>query len=138
VLGEVLDLYEDEQRLDVSRALAPDLPPLRADPVRIRQLLHNLIRNTLEAMPEGTRPRIEVATRRGANGVAMELALGDNGPGLPPEFDGSWFEPYTSTKPKGGGLGLAIVKKIAEEHGATVSARNRAEGGAEFLVRFPS
>jgi nitrogen fixation/metabolism regulation signal transduction histidine kinase len=67
----------------------------------------------------------------------MELELADNGPGLPPDFDASWFEPYTTTKPKGGGLGLAIVKKIAEEHGATVSARNRDGGGAEFVLRFP-
>jgi nitrogen fixation/metabolism regulation signal transduction histidine kinase len=139
VLDEVLDLYEGEQGLEVRRVLSGDLPPLRADAGRIRQLLHNLIRNALEAMPEGGAPRIEVATRRGTSvGTAMELELRDNGPGLPPDFDASWFEPYTTTKPKGGGLGLAIVKKIAEEHGATVSARNRAEGGAEFVLRFPA
>jgi C4-dicarboxylate-specific signal transduction histidine kinase len=106
--------------------------------VRLRQLLHNLIKNALEAMPQGARGELEVATRRGANGVALELVLSDNGPGLPADFDASWFEPYTSTKPKGGGLGLAIVKKIAEEHGATVSARNRVQGGAEFTLRFPA
>ncbi len=61
----------------------------------------------------------------------------DHGPGLPAQFDGRWFEPYMSTKPKGGGLGLAMVQKIAEEHGGSVRAENAEGGGARFVLTLP-
>jgi PAS domain S-box-containing protein len=136
LVGELLDLYEDENRLEVVRRFAPGLPPLRADAVRLRQLLHNLIKNSVEAIPAERRASLEVSTRLAPDGAALELELADNGPGLPADFDPGWFDPYTTTKPRGTGLGLAIVKKIAEEHGGSVHAANRAEGGARFVVRL--
>ena len=67
----------------------------------------------------------------------VELAVADNGPGLPSGFGDRWFEPYTTSKNKGTGLGLAVVKKIAEEHGGSIRAENRAQGGAVFTLRLP-
>ncbi len=67
----------------------------------------------------------------------VELTVADNGPGLPEGFDERWFEPYTTSKVKGTGLGLAVAKKIAEEHGGTIRAENRAGGGAMFTLRLP-
>jgi nitrogen fixation/metabolism regulation signal transduction histidine kinase len=52
-------------------------------------------------------------------------------------FGERWFEPYTTSKERGTGLGLAVVKKIVEEHGGSVHAGNRAQGGAEFVLRLP-
>jgi len=56
---------------------------------------------------------------------------------LPVGFGERWFEPYTTSKNKGTGLGLAVVKKIAEEHGGSIRAENRAQGGAIFTLRLP-
>ena len=137
--GEVVDLYENDQRIQLTRAFAPGEPSLRADAVRLRQLLHNLIKNSLEAVTGEHKPHIEVITREVDEGGRhwVELAVADNGPGLPEGFDARWFEPYTTSKVKGTGLGLAVAKKIVEEHGGTIRAENRAEGGAVFTLRLP-
>jgi len=82
---------------------------------------------------------LQVATRvLDEDGEAwVELSVADNGPGLPADFGERWFEPYTSSKARGTGIGLAVVKKIAEEHGGSVRAENRVQGGALFTLRLP-
>ena len=135
IVGEVMDLYEQAGQIEARRELDPGLPPLRGDPGRIRQLLHNLVKNAIEAKGEQACVTVVAGTRR--CGEALELSVADDGPGLPAGFDAGWFEPYTSTKLRGTGLGLAIVKKIAEEHGGSVAAANGPEGGAVFTVRLP-
>ena len=77
------------------------------------------------------------STKCSQQGDQLELVLRDHGPGLPAQFDGRWFEPYMSTKPKGGGLGLAMVQKIAEEHGGQIRAENAEAGGARFVLILP-
>jgi len=138
--SEVLDLYENDQRIQLTRQFAPGEPMLRADAVRLRQLLHNLIKNSLEAISGEAKPHIEVSTRAFAEAGRswVELAVADNGPGLPEDFGERWYEPYTTSKAKGTGLGLAVAKKIAEEHGGSIRADNRAGGGAVFTLRLPS
>ena len=139
LLEDVLDLYENDQRIGLSRDLADGEPLVRADAVRLRQALHNLIKNALEAIGDARKPQILVATRivRDDEQDFVELAVADNGPGLPSGFGDRWFEPYTTSKNKGTGLGLAVVKKIAEEHGGTIRAENRVQGGAVFTLRLP-
>lgn len=136
IVGEVLDLYDHDQQIVLVRSLAPARPRVRGDAGRLRQLLHNLLKNAIEASA-GT-PELEVATRvREHDGRrSVELDVADRGPGLPPGFDDTWFEPYRTNKPRGTGLGLAVVRKIVEEHGATVRAENRDGGGARFVVVF--
>jgi len=137
--SEVLDLYENDQRIQLTRNFAASDPMLRADAVRLRQLLHNLIKNSLEAMSGERKPHIEVSTTEGEIGgrAFVELAVADNGPGLPEGFGDRWFEPYTTSKVKGTGLGLAVAKKIAEEHGGSIRAENRPSGGAVFTLWLP-
>jgi len=139
LVAEVLDLYENDQRLSLARQLADGEPRVRVDAVRLRQALHNLIKNALEAIGEANKPQLQVATRvLDEDGEAwVELSVADNGPGLPADFGERWFEPYTSSKARGTGIGLAVVKKIAEEHGGSVRAENRAQGGALFTLRLP-
>jgi nitrogen fixation/metabolism regulation signal transduction histidine kinase len=139
LLGEVLDLYENDQRLSLARRFADGEPRVRVDAVRLRQALHNLIKNALEAIGDVHKPQLVVTTRVLDEDAEpwVELSVADNGPGLPADFGERWFEPYTSSKARGTGLGLAVVKKIAEEHGGSVRAENRAEGGARFTVRLP-
>jgi PAS domain S-box-containing protein len=139
LIGEVLDLYENDQRLQISRRFADEELNLRADAGRLRQLLHNLLKNALEAIGDQAKPRIEVATARVEDGGRhwAELVIADNGPGLPEGFGERWYEPYTSSKSRGTGLGLAVVKKIVEEHGGSIRADSRPEGGASFRLRLP-
>lgn len=139
LVSEVLDLYENDQRLQLTRRFADEQLMVRADAGRLRQLLHNLLKNALEAIGETAKPRIEVATDRVEEGgrAFVELTIADNGPGLPDGFGDRWFEPYTSSKERGTGLGLAVVKKIVEEHGGGIRAENRSEGGASFRLRLP-
>ena len=137
LVREVLDLYENDPDTEVRATLDSDRTRVMADPGKLRQLLHNLIRNAREAVGEGSPLVLEVATGLGDDGKRLHLLVADNGPGLPADFDEGWFEPYVSTKPGGSGLGLAVVKKIAEEHGGRIHAANRADGGAEFTLTLP-
>jgi len=139
LVGEVLDLYENDQRIQLVRDFAEGEAWLVGDPVRLRQALHNLLKNALEAIGDSRKPQIRVATHRVEDRGEpwIELSVTDNGPGLPPGFGERWFEPYTTSKPRGTGLGLAVVKKIAEEHGGQVRAESAPHGGAVFVVRLP-
>ncbi len=139
VMREVVDLYSgDAGRVDIHLRIPDDEPPVRADVGRVRQLLHNLLRNAEEAQPEG-RAQVDVALHSAAEGSRnyLELDVRDHGPGIPDSLRDRLFEPYTTTKTKGTGLGLAIVKKIVEEHGGHIRVDNMSDGGARFRVRFP-
>ncbi|MCB1734139.1 MAG: HAMP domain-containing protein [Gammaproteobacteria bacterium] len=120
--------------------LDPGLPPVEADAGRLRQVLHNLIKNAIEALQNTERPSLLLRTRciayKGTRFV--ELLVSDNGPGFPEEIKGRVFEPYVTNKTKGTGLGLAIVKKIIEEHGGTIRAENAPESGVVISIRLPA
>ncbi len=139
LVEEVLALYEHDATLQVECDLPASLPPVLADPVRLRQVLHNLIKNAIEAQESQPQRSLALAIARvEREGRAfLRLDVADRGPGLPPGFDASWFEPYRSTKPRGGGLGLAISKRIAEEHGGHLEAAARPGGGAVFSLFLP-
>jgi nitrogen fixation/metabolism regulation signal transduction histidine kinase len=142
LVTELTDLYRAQVsgrgvRLEVS--LDPALAGVVADRGRLRQLLHNLLTNAVEALEGRPDGAIAIATRRGERGgdEVAELTVEDNGPGFQRELIGQLFDPYVTTKPRGTGLGLAIVRKIVEEHGGHVEADNRAEGGARVKVVLP-
>ncbi len=140
IIDEVLELYRAESiEPQVAVALAEELPLIEADSGRMRQLLHNLIKNGIEAVDEVADGRITITTQLlEQTGFEMvELSVEDNGPGISEELMGQLFEPYVTSKPKGSGLGLAIVKKIVEEHGGVLLAENREQGGARIVIHFP-
>jgi nitrogen fixation/metabolism regulation signal transduction histidine kinase len=131
---EVLALYEAHKPAIVLE-LQEDLPPVRGDPGRLRQVIHNLLQNAEQAVADSSAPRIRVRTVL-AEGTAR-LGVMDNGPGFPLEILQRAFEPYVTTRPKGTGLGLAIVKKIVEEHNGSIEIANVAAGGAEVIIVLP-
>jgi signal transduction histidine kinase len=139
---EVTDLYRAQvagRGVTLDVVLDPALPRIVADRGRLRQLLHNLLTNAVEALEGQPVGEISVRTRlteRGGEAVA-EVAVEDNGPGFQRDLVGQMFDPYVTTKARGTGLGLAIVRKIVEEHGGNVEAENRGQGGARVRVELP-
>lgn len=139
LIREVSDLYRGRPDLALSVEAAPGLEPVTADAARLRQILHNLIKNAIEAQEGGPgRARIWVSVAP-APGDPQSIALSvrDAGPGFAPNILAKAFEPYVSGKPRGTGLGLALVRKLAEEQGGGVTLANRPEGGAEVVVTLP-
>jgi two-component system, NtrC family, sensor histidine kinase HydH len=118
-------------RVEVDVSGAPESWPLDAQ--RMHQVLHNLLRNAVEASPEGG--IIHATATREAD--ALVLVLRDRGGGVPEESLGRIFEPFFTTRARGTGLGLAVARRIVELHGGTLTARNHPEGGAEFRVTLP-
>jgi nitrogen fixation/metabolism regulation signal transduction histidine kinase len=138
--AEVVELYRAQEK-PVEIVVRPDpaLPPLQADRGRMRQVLNNLIANGLEALEGAPGGRVTVSTQfnSGPGGDTAVIMVTDNGHGFDKEMLARVFEPYVTSKPRGTGLGLAIVKKIAEEHGGSIEANNRPEGGAYVRVVLP-
>jgi len=119
--------------------LDPQLPRILGDATQLRQVVHNLVQNALDAVPEQT-ARVELVTQavRGAEGDPqwVRLVVSDNGPGFAEHVLKRAFEPYVTTKAKGTGLGLAVVKKIADEHRARLKLSNLPTAGAQVSLSF--
>jgi nitrogen fixation/metabolism regulation signal transduction histidine kinase len=142
LITEVADLYRAQaSSADLKLLLDPQLPPISADRVRIRQILNNLVTNSLEALEGRTDACIEIETHVAEEGpkhiASVAIVVTDNGPGFQRDLIGTVFDPYVTSKPKGTGLGLAIVKKIVEEHGGRIEADNRRSGGARVRILLP-
>jgi PAS domain S-box-containing protein len=135
LVREVLVLYE-AMGVNIEPRLAENLPPIHADPSMLRQVLHNLFQNALDALSGMNNPRILVSTSLGTGGVL--LTVRDNGTGIAEGVMGRIFEPYVTTKPKGTGLGLAIVKKIVDEHHGRILVENVKPHGANVSIVLPS
>ena len=144
LITEVAELYRAGNR-ETGRVgrpklkLDPALIDIEADRGRLRQIIHNLLANAIEALEGTPEPEIRVETRlvERADGRLAEITVEDNGPGFRPDVIGQVFDPYVTTKSKGTGLGLAIVKKIVEEHGGRIEADNARTGGARVRIELP-
>ncbi len=141
LIQEVVDLYStlDEQSI-IEMQLASDIPNIKADPGRLRQVFNNLLKNAFDAMADETSTQLAISTQRiTKTGVDfLEIRIRDAGPGIAEDIIGTIFEPYVTTKAKGTGLGLAIVKKIIEEHGGIVWMENNPDmRGASVVIRLP-
>ncbi len=113
---------------------AGDSPAMAmVDRNRFRQVLVNLIKNAMDALPGGGTLTLTV-TRDGGGNIA--LTVSDDGPGIPKSLAEKIFDPFFSGKPKGTGLGLSIVKNIVEAHGGTITLVPSARGAA-FRITLP-
>ena len=138
LVQEVLALYALRSEVKFKTDYQKGLLVINGDPVSIRQVLHNLIKNALEAI--GAHGLIELSMRRVLKNDSnfIEIALYDDGPGIKEEQVENIFEPYVTTKTKGTGLGLAIVKKIIEEHGGAIWIDTSRNVGAGFIIQLPA
>ena len=101
------------------------------DEILMRQALTNLIRNALDAMPDGG--ELEVSCLALPEGT-VEIRISDTGPGIPKENREKIFLPFFTTKPKGTGMGLALVQKIVLAHGGRIRVENGESGGTTFVI----
>jgi len=140
LVHEVVDLYRAQERdIRIVLKAASGMPKIEADAGRVRQILHNLLRNAVEALENTDNGLIEVdvSTAEVHDVDVVEIVVSDNGPGFKGDAMTAIFDPYVTTKPKGTGLGLAIVKKLVEEHAGRIEAENRREGGAMIRIQLP-
>ena len=136
VLKELAALEDGDakrSKVKIRIVAAHNLPPLKADPAHLTQVLLNLMLNGLQAMPEGGTLTLE-AKLSNNNFI---IAVTDTGTGIAAEHERRIFEPYFTTKAKGTGLGLAISRRIIEAHGGTLTAANQPGAGCRFEISLP-
>lgn len=140
LVREVVDLYRAQASgVKIVLTSDPAMPMIEADMGRVRQILHNLLRNAIEALENTKDGQIDVHVSVAEIDYVeiMQIKVEDNGPGFEESSLTQVFDPYVTTKPKGTGLGLAIVKKLVEEHIGSIRAYNRTSGGAVISIRLP-
>lgn len=136
-IDRVLRAYQaqaDAYRVDILRYLDPDLPRMLMHSDTLQAALMNLVKNAIEAMPEGG--QLVARTHATRSGVALDLI--DTGEGMDDNTVMRMFEPFYSTKNAGSGLGLPTARKIIEAHGGRISVQSEIGRGTKFSLAFPS
>jgi nitrogen fixation/metabolism regulation signal transduction histidine kinase len=130
LIRDLLQLYLSEhQSAPVRLQLDEQAPLILGDAQQLRQVIHNLLQNALDACEGCDQPEVHVSTQFSPNSRRVRLVVRDSGTGFPEAILKRAFEPYVTTKPKGTGLGLAVVKKIADEHRARLELKNLEHNG---------
>jgi two-component system, NtrC family, sensor histidine kinase HydH len=135
IVHEVVDFlsfYLEENQIQIHLDLFESHPLILADEMLLRQALHNIIQNAVQAQPDGGHIRIDSFMDQDI----PVLRIADAGPGVPPEKLKDIFTPFYTTKADGAGLGLPYVKRILESFGAAIHATLPNSGGLCFLIRF--
>ncbi|HKI50807.1 MAG TPA: ATP-binding protein [Geothermobacteraceae bacterium] len=117
-----------------------DLWPINADAGQISQVIHNLVINAIQAMPEGGRLSVsaENIEPRSGGEKFVKISIADTGSGIPEEHLQLIFEPYFSTKPQGSGLGLAVCHSIIKKHGGKIRTDSAPGQGTTFFITLPA
>ena len=117
----------------------PGLPEVEAHYEALVRAFRNIVQNAVEALHGAAGPRRIAVTLARCDQPAgwIEIRFADTGPGLPPELGDRIFEPDCTTKWRGTGLGLAVVRHSVTATGGRIRARNRPDGGAEFVIHLP-
>ena len=139
VVREVARRVIPAEGVEVSIELASDLPEVPADGYKVRQVLENIVRNAVDALPpagSGAR-RITLATERVTDGKfagGARIRIRDTGRGIPPEDVPRIWEPFFTSKTHGSGLGLAVVRRIIDAHRGQVEVESTAGVGTTFTI----
>lgn len=124
-----------EQKPVAVRVDLPDAPvPVSADRDQMLSLLTNLLFNAIDAAPPAGQAGVRVEVGPGGS---MTVEVTDTGPGIDPLVADRLFTPFVTTKATGTGLGLTVARRVARDHGGTLTAANRPEGGARFTLTLP-
>ena len=137
IVEEVAAMYGHQARHTIATDGVPDQFTVDADPSQLKQLLVNLCKNALEAMPDGGEIRIAADVVKKGEGTFGRIQVEDTGPGIPSEHQESIFKPYVTTKRHGTGLGLAIVERIVFDHHGQIWFETQPEVGTTFYLDLP-
>jgi two-component system, NtrC family, sensor histidine kinase HydH len=124
----------EQQGVEVELLLPANSVAAFIDTGQLTTVLVNLILNSLDAMTRGGGLVVELMEESADKAL---LTVADDGPGIAANMIERLFTPFATTKPAGTGLGLSLSRRIVEEHGGTITAGNRPEGGARFLISIP-
>jgi len=142
LIQEGHDLFSNmEDKSEIKMDVDDELPLIRGDEKKLRQVFNNLLTNAIDANEMGAGHHLTISAKGiDVNNIHMvEIRVRDNGPGIEVGVVNKLFEPYITTKQKGTGLGLAIVKKIIDEHSGTVWLENNNDNnGACAVIRLPA
>ncbi|MDY6954770.1 MAG: ATP-binding protein, partial [Thermodesulfobacteriota bacterium] len=136
LIEEVTTFLREELKMRhviLQKSLDPTIPEIFADPKQMKQVLLNIMKNAIEAMPEGGRLSVTTQLRRDS----LQLRITDTGKGITPEELKTVFDPFVTTKPKGTGLGLAISRKILEDHEGRISIETQPSDGTVCSILLP-
>jgi two-component system, sporulation sensor kinase E len=136
ILENVLDFlyYEiSDKNIAIEKNYSQKVPPIPLDEEQIRQAFFNIVKNAVEAMPNGG--LLTVAT--GADKGEIHMTFSDTGIGITDENLSKIFDPYFTTKQKGSGLGLMIVRKIVNDHGGRIEVESRVGKGTKVRIFLP-
>lgn len=138
LLSHVLGLYKDTAGVTVRVEPPPEGLTVFVDRAQISRALINLVKNAIEALPEGGQVtlRARPEPKDGADGAWLDVE--DDGPGMPEDVQAQVFTPYFTTKAQGTGLGLAIVDRIVTEHGGEVRIASRSGLGTTVSLWLPA
>jgi signal transduction histidine kinase len=123
------------QRVTVRTSLARDLPLIRADEVQIEQAIQNIIRNAIEAMPDGG--VLAASTAVSDHGGMVDVVIEDTGHGIAESDRDRIFQSFYTTKTRGTGLGLTIVQRVLKDHGGEIALTKAPGGGTRAVLRLP-
>jgi two-component system sensor kinase FixL len=123
--------------LQVEMRLDPSIPPVFIDKIQLSQVIHNIVRNAVEAMQDAPERRLSLTTRSNNEPAYVELEISDTGNGISPEISHRLFQPFVTTKASGMGIGLSICRQIVENHGGSIAASANEPRGTAFRVVLP-
>ena len=122
--------------ISVELAIPPDLPPVIADPDKIEQVLVNVLKNAVEASPQGGKIEVSGAEEATGSGTGVSILVTDHGAGISQRNLKLIFQPFFTTRKKGTGLGLAIVKKIMDAHRGVILVESQEGRGTSVRLTF--
>jgi signal transduction histidine kinase len=133
---QMLESHYPGGKIRVSLSISADLPRVRGNPNQLFQVCIEIIENAIDVLREAGGGSLEITAQKRGNEAVLQFS--DSGPGIrEPE---RVFDPFYTTKPvgKGAGLGLSVVYGVIQDHGGQITCQNKPEGGALFVVRFPT
>lgn len=136
ILAEVLRFMRfeiEDRRIHVHASLPDKLPHIQGDPAQLRQAFYNIVKNSIQAMPDEG----ELSIACDSTDDFVDVVFTDNGCGISGEHLSHIMEPYYTTRPDGSGLGLLVVERILRAHGAEFGIDSREGEGTVFRMRFP-
>ena len=133
LIRDILPLIGQSSEKNIEFILELDPHPLLVDPNQLKQIFHNLIRNSMEAMEK----KGYISIKSTVENEWYRIDLRDTGTGIPDEMQKTLFNPFSTSKEGGTGLGLPLVQRMVESHGGTIELTSTSESGTSFCMKLP-